>query len=74
MSEDIKTAERVMRGMLKEEFTPATLVAALFNVLGCGKGHEHAGVTITRSDDDDFEVMMDSLQKARTHARKIEGE
>lgn len=73
MNKDIESAERVLRGMLKEEFSPHTMLAALYNVLACGKGHKHAGVVINKSDDNDFEVMMNTLEIARTHAGNIEG-
>lgn len=72
MNEDIKTAERILNGLLSEEFTPAVLVTALHNVLACGKGHKKAEFDLLRADDEPFESMMDGLGKASKSARKIE--
>lgn len=72
-NKDINAAERVLRGMLKEEFTPSVLICALYNVLACGKGHKNCGVHMNRADDETFTDLMESLEEAREFAKRIEG-
>lgn len=69
----INTLEHIFRGLLKEEFTPANMICALHNVLACGKGHKHSGITMNHNrDDKSFKKMMDNLSDSLVHARAIE--
>jgi len=72
--DNLAFVERLLRGLLREEITPAQLTLALHNVLACGRGHELADVTIYKSDDDLFTALMTHLGLAAEMAQKIEGE
>lgn len=71
--DNLAFVERLFRGLLREEITPAELLLGLHNVLACGRGHELADVTIYKSEDDLFSALMGHLGQAADLARKIEG-